>query len=471
MNDQPMIALHYGDNVYLQNGYSGWEGAYLDTNGRDNASGSILHVTTAGSPTRDGLSGTWKIISTDPQRDGTEVRFGDAVHLQNLYSASEGYLDTNNRYLDSLFKVSTTANPNRDGGSGTWTILSTSGKLTGMPVQVSDPIYLQNGYSGAGYLDTNNREDGRLRVTTAGSPIRDGLSGTWQFLLAPGSSDKVWVVVHLPVLDINIYKEINGEAILLLGLNANASGGILVPIDRLANPGETVILRQSVTGGKIGTAVVQTSSAPNGAKYSLFFEPENLCDPNEIEGPPDPTPDMLLPRNSDATTVGFGKVPVASTQQAIYGTSLNVVHEQYWRRSSQSYTIASGEQKTVITRQTTGVTMSSEKASELSAMVSGTASAELGTFSASLSASLNYSSSHSEMQTLSSERVTTMEGCVKNMDPEKEVSIFIWELVDLYHLYNAKKHIVLESVQAPAIIKVYPSTVVFGPCSEQERPP
>jgi hypothetical protein len=463
MVEQPGVILHYGNKVYLQNGYSGWEGAYLDTNGRDNVSNSILHVTTAGSATRDGLSGTWKVIPTDSQRDQMEVRFGDRVYLQNLYSASAGYLDTNNRYPDSLFKVSTTASMNRDNGSGTWIVLSASGKVTGMPVQVNDPIYLQNVYGGAGYLDTNNREqNGNLRVTTASSPTRDGRSGTWKFLLAPGSSDKVWIAVHIPVPDINIYKEIDGDEILLLSLNASASGGILVPINRFANPGETVILRQSVTGGRIGTAKVQTVSAPNGAKYCLFFEPEDLHNPNEIGNPPDPTTDILLPRNSDAISVGFGMLPVSQGQQATYGTSLNVVHEQYWRRSSQSYTLAPREQKTVIIRQTTGVTMSSEQSSELSAMVSGSASYGLGGFSAAVSASLNYSSSHSEMQTLSSERVTTMEGSVHNIDPDKEVSIFIWELVDLYHLYNAKKHIVLESVQAPAVIKVYPSTVQFG---------
>ncbi|MFE5815866.1 hypothetical protein ACFQ6S_21045 [Streptomyces sp. NPDC056479] len=87
--------LKYGDRVHLQNGYGNWGGGYLDTNGASSDAGAKYGVSTADSPTRAAGTGTWQILSATGKADGTNVVSGDLVHLRNLYGNDGGYLDTN----------------------------------------------------------------------------------------------------------------------------------------------------------------------------------------------------------------------------------------------------------------------------------------------------------------------------------------------------------------------------------------
>ena len=54
--------LRYGDRIYLQNLYQG-DGGYLDVNGGASGGGARYQVSTATVSNRDGLSGTWEIVS------------------------------------------------------------------------------------------------------------------------------------------------------------------------------------------------------------------------------------------------------------------------------------------------------------------------------------------------------------------------------------------------------------------------
>ncbi|MEV1026609.1 hypothetical protein [Streptomyces sp. NPDC050264] len=87
--------LKYGDQIHLQNGYNSWQGGYLDTNGGSPESGAKFGVSTADSSARGKGTGTWEILSASGKSTGQTVASGDLVYLRNLYGGDGGYLDTN----------------------------------------------------------------------------------------------------------------------------------------------------------------------------------------------------------------------------------------------------------------------------------------------------------------------------------------------------------------------------------------
>jgi hypothetical protein len=155
---QTASPIIYGKNYYIQNGYSNWGGGYLDTNGAG-CEGNKYCVSTAKLPNRANVeTGTWKILSASGKLNGTPVLVSDNIHLQNLYGGDGGYLDTNGAGCEkNKYCVSTAKTPNRANvNTGTWKILSST-KQNGTSVLVNDDIYLQNLYGGdGGYLDTNS---------------------------------------------------------------------------------------------------------------------------------------------------------------------------------------------------------------------------------------------------------------------------------------------------------------------------
>ncbi|MFI6687428.1 hypothetical protein [Streptomyces sp. NPDC050485] len=89
--------LKYGDQIHLQNGYNGWQGGYLDTINNHTLAGLKHYVATANSATRAKGTGTWEIVSASGKAAGQPVLSGDLVHLRNLYAGDGGYLDTVNQ--------------------------------------------------------------------------------------------------------------------------------------------------------------------------------------------------------------------------------------------------------------------------------------------------------------------------------------------------------------------------------------
>jgi hypothetical protein len=155
-NAQTTSPIIYGKTYYLQNGYFNWTGGgYLDTNS-SGCEGNKYCVSTANTPNRANVeTGTWKILSASGKSNGTPVLISDNIHLQNLYLGNGGYLDTNGPGCEgNKYCVSTANTPNRaNENTGTWKILS-SNKQNGTSLLVNDDIYLQNLYSGdGGYLD------------------------------------------------------------------------------------------------------------------------------------------------------------------------------------------------------------------------------------------------------------------------------------------------------------------------------
>ncbi len=130
--------------------------------------------------------------------DRNVIKIGSVVNLQNRYPNDGSYLDAWGQVwskpefkkvpTETMF-VSTHRNPDRDNGSGSWEIVSASGKNKGEPLAVGDRVHLGNMYPNAGYLDVcgwtehlpvfEKFADQTGAVFTTRSPNRDNGTGTW----------------------------------------------------------------------------------------------------------------------------------------------------------------------------------------------------------------------------------------------------------------------------------------------------
>lgn len=125
----------------------------------------VMFVSTHMSPDRDNGSGSWEITSARGKNKGEPLVFGDQIHLRNMHPKA-GYLDTCGwiehlvvfrEFSDQTAAIFTTPSPDRDNGSGTWTIWSAT-EQEGSPVLEGDSIA----------LESNLNIDDRGRVHIAG---------------------------------------------------------------------------------------------------------------------------------------------------------------------------------------------------------------------------------------------------------------------------------------------------------------
>lgn len=154
--------LKFGDQIHLQNGYNGWAGGYLDTNGHSSDGGAKYAVSTADSPTRAEGTGTWQILSATGKAVGANVVSGDLVHLRNLYGGDGGYLDTNGhatadqKNSGAKYNVLTSKDQDRAPGTGRWRLFAQASSPGDQHVRPGDVIHLWNTYGdNGGFLETN----------------------------------------------------------------------------------------------------------------------------------------------------------------------------------------------------------------------------------------------------------------------------------------------------------------------------
>lgn len=176
-----MSNLTYGTLYRIQNGYDVWTGGYLDTRGSGCAD-NFLCVSTSTSFDRDAGSGTWKILSATGKKPGEPVLANDVVFLTNQYKGNGGYLDTRNAGQGSHLSVSTADSSNKDNGSGTWRVFTNS---SGEIVVEDETVHLLNGYDDftGGFLDTKGAgcQGNHLCVSTSENWNRDTGSTHWRF--------------------------------------------------------------------------------------------------------------------------------------------------------------------------------------------------------------------------------------------------------------------------------------------------
>jgi len=148
--------LTYGSFIYIKNGYNNWNGGFLDVRG-NNCEGNYRCVSTAIVEDRDNGSGTWKIISASGKAEGTPVAALDIIHLKNQWNnGNGGYLDICGAGCEgNTFCVSTATTSNRNNGSGTWKIIPDL-RIYDCKIYEDQPVRLLNGYNGfrGGFLDT-----------------------------------------------------------------------------------------------------------------------------------------------------------------------------------------------------------------------------------------------------------------------------------------------------------------------------
>jgi LysM repeat protein len=237
-NAQTTFTLIYGGTYFIQNGYNNWEGGYLDTKSVGCEGSSFFCVSTASSPNRANLqTGTWKIVSATGKQNGTAVLVNDEIYLQNVYALGS-YLDTKGVGCEgNLLCVSTASSPNRANlQTGTWKIVSATGKQNGTAVLVNDEIYLQNLYpyrTGilGGYLDTKGvgssvSTTGTKETTTLGtshwrfvestSQIKEEPQGFLSFVESNSEIGCGPDNCNPPTLPINIYIVVSGDTLSII---------------------------------------------------------------------------------------------------------------------------------------------------------------------------------------------------------------------------------------------------------------
>lgn len=174
--------IKIGAVVNLQNRYPN-DGSYLDAWGAvwskpefRQVPTETMFVSTHISADRDSGSGSWEIVSASGKDAGEPLVVGDRIHLRNMYP-NAGYLDACGwtehlrvfeKFLDQTGAVFTTRSPNRDNGTGIWTVRSAA-EADGRPVHEGDSIAIESSYfiNDAG----KNRVSGFLNVAGKVSDI------------------------------------------------------------------------------------------------------------------------------------------------------------------------------------------------------------------------------------------------------------------------------------------------------------
>ncbi|WP_438030585.1 hypothetical protein [Sorangium sp. So ce233] len=138
--------LKYGDKVHIQNSYNDWQGGYLDTCGNSDT-GIKYGVSTSATPTRAVGTGTWEILSATGKASGQEVLSGDIIYLKNLYGGNGGYLDACGHASPSpcIYKVGTADQQDRASiGTAKWRVFAQTSAPIDNKVRENDIVHFFN---------------------------------------------------------------------------------------------------------------------------------------------------------------------------------------------------------------------------------------------------------------------------------------------------------------------------------------
>ncbi|MQY13346.1 hypothetical protein SRB5_34920 [Streptomyces sp. RB5] len=149
---------------------------------------------------------------------GAVLTYGTTITLHNLWNSDGGYLDSNgySQQPGAYLAVSTANTPTRGPGTGSWKVLSATGKNNGAPVVSGDIVYLVNqwDHGHGGYLDTNGRSTragARLNVSTTKSATRiAGSTVKWHVLDKTSSPRDGKVRIDDTVNLLNDYRSAQG---------------------------------------------------------------------------------------------------------------------------------------------------------------------------------------------------------------------------------------------------------------------
>jgi hypothetical protein len=254
-----------------------------------------------------------------------------------------------------------------------------------------------------------------------------------------------------PVEEGDYYHTSSAELALYAALNK----GVILPYTRVVvdkrifsnfsvMPSMQIKVMSLATQGVLGFWTYLDTDVSNGT-LTVTLDKSLMREPNAIGEPPAPSASALIPRDSPKLVVGFGYLPVGGNY---------VVHQQYWRKGSQSYCLAPGEKKTAIYASKSGMTTASASVEAISASMSASISGGYGGISASLSVALSTTQRVESKQTVTEEKSIEVMDVIENPNLKNPMAFFSWELVDAYMICNGEKCLYsFESTQSPTILR------------------
>lgn len=237
-------------------------------------------------------------------------------------------------------------------------------------------------------------------------------------------------------LDIRLVDE-NGN--LTPPLSVPAKGGTTLT---KTYAGQYAVFTVSSTGAFV--CVIEFKGAINSYKVDRTL----LVRPNDVGKFPIPSEDILIPSDSVRILVGYGVAPNKNP----------MTREQYWKRGSDSYTLAPGETRTVGTTTTSGMQTTTTAEQEVATALGMSATAGWGPISASVSASVNVASRSMQQVVVSTE--TTRYETLELANSDNTPKLFLrWQLMDVLTVFGKED---LTRPLATIIQAVLPS-LIGGP--------
>ncbi|MEO3749095.1 hypothetical protein [Streptomyces sp. B6B3] len=163
-----------------------------------------------------------------------------------------------------------------------------------------------------------------------------------------------------------------------------------------------------------------------GGECRITVTPRDLCAPNAIGKPPRPNRAVVIPTDSARVTVGCGALRHEDNRVAL---------EQYWRRLPQSYSLGPQEERVVSYTTTSGMDTTTSEQRQVAASVGLDASVGWGPISASVSASLDLSSSTSQQVNVRSQTTSFVSESFENKHDTTKL-ILLWELTTVATIFG-----------------------------------
>jgi hypothetical protein len=249
-----------------------------------------------------------------------------------------------------------------------------------------------------------------------------------------------------------------GQVTVTNSLGVPVQAGFLAP-DGAVYPGPLAQSNTPVTGTRpvncywlawtLDGALAAVYPGTAQAALSITIMPADLPSPGDIGPVPVPSVEVPIPNDSPSVLVATGRGRDSE------GAVTYVARAQFWKRSGDSITLASKEEVTTSYTTMTGIQETSSRTETVAESVSASAAAGWGPVSASLSASLNTSTT-SFQQYVSTRTDVRFESRTYNPEQGSRM-IFRWQLFDVVTIWSAANKVLAQvtTAQQPDIVRVY----------------
>ena len=170
-----------------------------------------------------------------------------------------------------------------------------------------------------------------------------------------------------------------------------------------------------------GAIIVEDAAS----KATLTAAPWTLTAPNTVPAPPTATAEQPLPTDTAPWLVGIGRFPTPNDSAVV----VTFTREQFWRKTSDSFSLPPGARLEKLLRQSSGVTSSSSKSDVATDEIGFDISAGWGPVSASASASMSETSQRTDTVSVREESTSTVVQSFANSST-KPVVVNFWQLID-----------------------------------------